>query len=113
MTCDTKEVQKLLSCLNGNNSCGVDKIPARLLKETADTSAVPLSTLFNLSFKQGRLPKSWKSANITPIHKDGDREPVENYRELCTMLFMIKLLDSYMILITGSSLVVPALLNYS
>ena len=29
------------------------------------------------------------------------------------MLFMIKLLDSYMILITGSSLVVPALLNYS
>lgn len=24
--------------------------------------------------------KLWKSANITPIHKDGDREPVENYR---------------------------------
>ena len=54
--------------------------PARLLKETTDTSAVPLSMLFNLSFKQGRLPKLWKSANITPIHKDGDREPVENYR---------------------------------
>ena len=118
MTRDTKEVQKLLSCLNANKSCGVDKIPARLLKETADTSAVPLRMLFNLSFKQGRLPKLWKSANITPIHKDGDQEPVENYRrragrELCTMLFMIKLLDSYMILINGSSLVVPALLNYS
>ena len=54
MTCDTKEVQKLLSCLNANKSCGVDKIPARLLNETADTSAVPLSMLFNLSFKQGR-----------------------------------------------------------
>ena len=80
MTCDTKEVQKLLSCLNANKSCAVDKIPARLLKETADTSAVPLSMLFNLSFKQGRLPKLWKSANITPIHKDGDRDPVENYR---------------------------------
>lgn len=24
--------------------------------------------------------KLWKSANITPIHKDGDHEPVENYR---------------------------------
>ena len=36
--------------------------------------------LFNLSFKQGRLPKLWKSANITPIYKDDDREPVENYR---------------------------------
>ena len=127
MTCHTKEVQKLLSCLNANKSCGVDKIPARLLKETADISAVPLSMLFNLSFKQGRLPKLWKSANITPIHKDGDREPVENYRGISLLtisgkcqerivynaIFMIKLLDSYMILITGSSLVVPALLNYS
>ena len=41
--CDTKEVHKLLKCLNANKSCGIDKIPARLLKETADTSAVPLS----------------------------------------------------------------------
>ena len=76
MTCDTKEAV----CLNANKSCGVDKIPARLLKETADTSAVPLSMLFNLSLKQGRLLELWKSANITPIHKDGDREPVENYK---------------------------------
>ena len=36
--------------------------------------------LFNLSFKLGCLPKLWKSANITTIHKDGDGEPVENYR---------------------------------
>ena len=36
MTCGTKEVQNLLSRLNANKSCGVDKIPARLLKETAD-----------------------------------------------------------------------------
>ena len=125
MTCDTKEVQELLSCLKANKSCGVDKIPARFLKETADTSAVPLSMFFNLSFKQGRLAKLWKSANITPIHKDGDREPVENCRGISLLtisagkcqerivykLFTIKLLDSYMILIMGSSLVVPALLN--
>lgn len=26
--------------------------------------------------------KLWKSANITPIHKDGDHEPVENYRRI-------------------------------
>jgi len=68
VTCDTKEVQKLLNRLNANMSCGVDKIPARLLKETAVTSAIPPSALFNLSFNQGRLPKSWKSANITPIY---------------------------------------------
>ena len=57
MICNTKEVQKLLIHLNVNKSCGVDKIPARVLKETADTAAVPLSMLFNLSFKHGCLPK--------------------------------------------------------
>lgn len=72
VTRGTKEIQKLLNQLNANNSCGVDKMPARLLKETAVTSAIPLSALFNLSFNQGRLPKLWKSANITPIHKNGD-----------------------------------------
>ena len=90
MTCGTKEVQNLLNRLNANKSCGVDKIPARLLKETADTSAIPLSTLFNLSFNQGRLPKLWKSANITPIHKDGDREPVENYRGISLLTIIGK-----------------------
>ena len=64
-----------------NKSCGVDKIPASLLKETANASAATLSMFFNLSDKKRRLPKLWKSADITPIHKDGYQEPVENYRE--------------------------------
>ena len=63
-----------------NKSCGVDKKPASSLRETANASAAPLSMFFNLSVKKRRLPKLWKSADITPIHKDGEREPVENYR---------------------------------
>ena len=63
-----------------NKSCGVDKKPASLLKETANASAAPLSMFFNLSVKKRRLPKLCKSADITPIHKDGEREPVENHR---------------------------------
>ena len=43
--------------------------------------AATLSMFFNLSDKKRRLPKLWKSADITPIHKDGYQEPVENYRE--------------------------------
>ena len=64
----------MLQKLDANKTSGVDKIPARLLKETAHMSAVPLSMLYNLSFKHGQVPKLWKHANVTPIHKDGDRE---------------------------------------
>lgn len=45
-------------------------------------SAVPLCMLYNLSFEMSQVPKLWKHANVTPIHKDGDREPVEHYRDI-------------------------------
>ena len=80
VSCTTNEVQKILQQLDASKTSGVDKIPARLLKETAHMSAVPLTMLYNLSFKMGQVPKLWKHANVTPIHKDGDREPVEHYR---------------------------------
>ena len=89
--CSTKEIQKLLIHLKVNKSCGFDKIAARVLKETADTSAVSLSMLFNLSFKHGCLSKLWKSVNITPVHKDGDKERVENYRAISLLTIIGKL----------------------
>ena len=72
VSCNINEVQRMLQKLDANKTSGVDKIPARLLKETAHMSAVPLSMLYNLSFKHGQVPKLWNHANVTPIHKDGD-----------------------------------------
>ena len=80
MLCNACEVQSILQKLDANNTSGVDKIPVGLSKETAHISAVPLSRLYNLSFKKSQVPKLWKQANVTPIHKDGDQEPVEHYR---------------------------------
>jgi len=45
VSCNTYEVQKILQTLDISKSAGVDKIPARLLKETAHTSAVPLNII--------------------------------------------------------------------
>ena len=36
--------------------------------------------LLYLLIQTGWLPKLWKLGNITRIHEDGDRWPVENYR---------------------------------
>ena len=44
VSCTINEVQKILQKLDASKTSGVDKIPARLLKETAHTSAVPLSS---------------------------------------------------------------------
>jgi hypothetical protein len=29
-----------------------------------------------------KLPESWKEANVTPLHKKGPKNLVENYRQL-------------------------------
>lgn len=70
------EVETILKKLDCNKATGVDGIPARILKICAKELARPLKMLFNLSIQQGYMPWLWKRANITPVHKDGEKELV-------------------------------------
>jgi hypothetical protein len=36
--------------------------------------------MFNISMQIGKLPDNWKKANVTPIHKKGPKNQVENLR---------------------------------
>jgi len=76
------EVFKLLTSLNTNKACGPDLISNRILKECALSLSEPLADLFNKSFNQSKFPTSWKHANVTPIHKKGDRQCKTNYRPI-------------------------------
>ena len=58
-----------LSELDTTKACGPDKIPARLLKECSEQIAPSLCSLFNHSLSIGQIPREWKSADVTPIHK--------------------------------------------
>ena len=50
---------------------GLDNIPARLLKDAADTVAKPLTIILNASLQSGRVPDDWKAARVTPLFKKG------------------------------------------
>ena len=63
------EVMERLSELDTTKACGPDKIPARLLKECSEKIAPGLCSLFNHSLSTGQIPREWKSADVTPIHK--------------------------------------------
>nr|VZI05411.1 unnamed protein product [Spirometra erinaceieuropaei] len=73
-------VQQELLKLKEGTSPGPDEIPAKLLKELATELAEPLSVLFQASLDAGRLPPEWKTAWISPIHKNGSRASANNYR---------------------------------
>ena len=59
-------------------------IPARILKDlhVADEIAPLLASIFQRSFDCGEVPDDWRSANITPVFKKGDRFKASNYRRV-------------------------------
>ena len=73
-------VQKLLKNLNVHKATGPDNISTRLLKTVATQISPTLTTFFQVSINQGKLPQEWKAANVVPIFKKGDRSAASNYR---------------------------------
>ena len=79
--------------LDITKSCGPDGIPARLLKECANEIAPSLCMMFNTSLKTACLPKEWKEANVTPVHKKDSKELASNYRPISLLCLVNKVLE--------------------
>ena len=84
--------QQLLA-LKTNKAIGLDKISARLLKNSAHTIALSVTKLLNLSIKTGKFPKLWKCSKITALFKSGDRTNASNYRPISILPTLSKILE--------------------
>ena len=62
-------ILKLLADLKQNKACGPDNIPARLFKELNNKLSPIFTIMFQASVNQGKVPKDWKLANVTPCLK--------------------------------------------
>ena len=91
---DETTVMEKLQKLNSDKSPGSDGIHPLLLKECASVLAEPLSLLFQQSFDTGILPGDWKTANIVPIFKKGDRTDRANYRPVSLTSVPCKIMES-------------------
>ena len=83
-----------LEKLNVYKSCGSDNIHPFVLQATASAICVPLEIIFNMSLSKGECPTDWRSANVTPIHKKGDRTDPGNYRPVSLTSQVCKILES-------------------
>ena len=80
-----------LKNLDNNKAHGPDKLPARLLTETAFQIAPSLCTLFNKSLRT--VPREWKLANVVPVYKKGNKEQAENCRPISLLSLVSKVLE--------------------
>jgi exonuclease III len=93
ITVTEAEVLKELTKLNPSKAQGPDNLPTRVLKDCAQELTPSITTLYNESLHQSKVPKAWKNANVTPIHKKGDKHLANNYRPISLLPVISKVLE--------------------
>ena len=88
-----EEVRDQLKTVNVNKSQGPDKISPYILNKCWESLSFPVWKLINWSVESETLPYWWKRANITPIHKKGERDVVGNYRPVALTSVICKILE--------------------
>ena len=60
-------IKQLLTNINTNKAPGPDDIHGKVLKHCAKSICRPLSLIFNIAYKSGKLPIEWKQARIKQL----------------------------------------------
>ena len=89
----TEHVEKQLCQLKTNKAVGLDKISARLLRDSARIVAPALQHIVNLSFENGPYPSTWKCAKVTALFKQGDRTDKDSYRPISILPTVSKVIE--------------------
>lgn len=46
-------------------------------------------------WKEGIIPQDWRNGIIVPLHKRGDKEKIENYRNISPMYGLTRFMRRY------------------
>ena len=75
-----KEVFVACQKLKNNKASSYDLIRNEMLKTAMQYICKPVTQAFNAIFNSCKFPKSWKDGIIIPVHKQGNKLDVNNYR---------------------------------
>lgn len=90
---DPLEVCNILKSLKTDSAPGWDNIPTKFLKSVGPVVAPIISHLANLCFTKGIFPNLLKTSIITPVHKGGKRDDVNNYRPISVLPALSKIIE--------------------
>ena len=89
---DVQFTLKQLFRLKTNKAIGLDRIRARLLKDSASVIADNLTLLFNRSLDFGNFPSLRKCSKVSALFKSGDRCDPNNSRPISILPTISKIL---------------------
>ena len=79
--------------LNETNSVGADGIAYRFMIDGLPVIGCHLMVIVNTSVVTGGFPNLWKYSLVTPVHKAGDIDDVNNFRPISILSIMSKVLE--------------------
>ena len=88
-----EQVEKELANIPDSKATGDDGIPIRFIKMTKLITAKIICHIINLTIRTNKIPLDWKSATITPLFKDGDKDEPANYRPISILPAISKILE--------------------
>ncbi|XP_065665615.1 uncharacterized protein LOC136087036 [Hydra vulgaris] len=97
-----KMVLDKLKNLNQNKACGPDNMHPFLLINCAEAFAIPLTLIIRASLTNSQLPVQFKSANVTPLFKKGDKTLPSNYRPVSLTSIPCKIMEKSIDYISSS-----------
>ena len=86
-------LREILKSLKVNKAAGVDKIPAKLIRDAEAELAPSINYLVNKSIKDRVVPAQWKVARVSPLYKAEDRLQTENYRPISVLPVLSKVIE--------------------
>ena len=84
--------EKVLKIFNsmGAKTCGSDPVPSSILEELAPYIIRQITTIVNMSLREGVFANKWKTAIIKPPLKKVGLDPItKNYRPISNLPFHV------------------------
>ena len=88
-----EEVGKIIRSLPSNKAPGLDKVTARVLKDSLPTPLFAITNPVNTSFSSNTFARAWKLAEVIPLVKSGDADKPSNTCPISLLPIMSKVCE--------------------
>ena len=93
---DPFTINDIITAINeikSTSSCPSYCIPAKVFKECKQTLCIPLCIFWNESYKNGTIPKFYKTQITIPLHKKGPKTKTSNFRPIALTPHEVKIIE--------------------
>ena len=81
-----QDILKIIRAIHVNKAHGCDDISICMIKMCDQSIVKPLCIIYQNCLNTGTFPDTWKKWNIVSVHKEGDKQIVNSYKPVPSLL---------------------------